>query len=71
MAGIAAAEGIRRETLGRHAVSFDLNRRQGLRLVLVLEAVDEILGWKLIRRVGGILEQVADGVVVLLVGQAA
>ena len=67
--GIAAAEGVARQLLGGGAVRFDQQRRQALRLRLVPESVDEILGRKLAGRRGLVAQQVANRVVVLAVGQ--
>ena len=40
------------------------------RLILILETVDEILGREIAGGIAGVLEQVADRIVVLAVGQA-
>ena len=68
-ARIAAAEGVARQLLGRGAVGLDQQRREILRLVLILEAVDEIFGRKLVGRRGLVAEQIANRVVVLAVRQ--
>ena len=47
---IAAAKRIARQPLGGRAVGLDQQRRKILRLRLIAESVDEILGRKLVRR---------------------
>src|SRR5205085_8336055 len=47
VARVPAAERIRRYSLGSDAVGFHLNGGQRLGLVLILEAVDEVLGGEL------------------------
>ena len=51
------------------AVGLDQQRRKTLRLRLIPEAVDEILGRKLVRRAGLVAQQIANRVVVLAVRQ--
>ena len=69
-ARIAAPERAGGQTLRGPAIGVGQNRRDRERLVLVLEAVDVVFGGKLGGRVAGVLQQVADGVVVLAVRQA-
>src|SRR5262249_15444343 len=53
------------------AVSLDEKRREILRLVLVLEPVDEIFWRELVRGSALVAEQIADRVVVLAVSQSS
>ena len=66
---IAAAEGVARQLLGGGAVGLDQQRRKALRLGLIAESVDEILGWKLVGGRGLVAQQIAHGVVELAVRQ--
>ena len=67
---IAAAKCRLRQALRRRAVAINLLRRKTfLPARLIAETVDEIFGWKLIRGVGLIAQQIAHRVVVLAVGQ--
>ena len=59
------------EFLGGRAVGVFEQRREVLRHVLILEAVDEIFGWELVGGQAAVAQKVAHGVVVLAVGQAA
>ena len=68
---VAGAEGRAGEFLGCRAVGVFEQRREVLRRVLILEAVDEILGRKLVGGQAAVAQQVAHGVVVLAVRQAA
>ena len=67
---IAAAESVGGEPFGRGAVGLDQQRRKRLRLVLIAETVDEVFRRKTVGGRGLVAEQVADGVIVLAVGQA-
>ena len=66
---IAAAEGVARQLLGGRAIGFDQQRRKVLRLRLIPEAVDEVLGRELVRGRGLVAQQIANRVVVLAVRQ--
>src|SRR5262245_59708560 len=68
-ATVASLERVARQPLRRSAVSLDEQRREILRLVLVLESVDEIFGRELIRGSALVAEQIVDGVIVLAVSQ--
>ena len=68
-ARVAAQERPFYEPLRALAVHLDLHRRERLRLVLVLETVNVVLGRKVAGSVCGLLQQVLDGVGVLLVRQ--
>ena len=68
---IAIPEGISRQLFGGRAVSFREQWRQVLRVVLILETVDEILGRKLVGGSGLVAQQIANRVVVLAVRQPA
>ena len=67
---VTASKGGPGESLGRFAVGFRLERRDSLRLQLVLEPVDEVLFREAAGGLDLIAEQVAHGVVVLAVRQA-
>ena len=66
---VTASEGRPGESLGRLAVGFRLERRDPLRLLLVLEPVDEVLFREAAVGLDLIAEQVSHGVVVLAVRQ--
>ena len=51
MARIAAQEGSLYQALRALAIHLDLNRREGLRPILVLEAIDVVLGRETARSV--------------------
>jgi hypothetical protein len=69
MMRIAVSESILRQLLGSRAIGFFEQGRQILRIVLILEAADKVLGRKLVRGFGLVTQQVANGVVVLAVCQ--
>ena len=66
-----AAECVGGEFLGGGAVSVLEQRREVLRRVLILEAVDEIFGRKLVGGKAAVAQQIAHRVVVLAVREAA
>src|SRR5262249_20843858 len=70
-AGVAAAEGVGGEPFGGQAVGLSQERRDRQRLILILEAVDKVLGRELAGWIGGVSKEVAYGPVVLAVGEAA
>ena len=68
---VAAAEGAGGKFLCGYAVGLGQQRRDALRLILVLETVDEILGRKLSRGMADVAKEIARGVVVLAVCEPA
>src|SRR5688572_25215630 len=70
-AGIAPSKRVRGQPLSRAAVSFREDRRNGKSLILVLETVDKVFGREILGRLGRVPKQIANGVVVLAVRQAA
>ncbi len=64
---VSAAEGVAGEFFGGGSVGFGEQRRHALSFGLVLEAVDVVLGRKVVRGARLVAEQVADRVVVLAV----
>src|SRR5262249_9843391 len=70
-APVAPLERVAPQPLRRRAVSLDEQRREILRLVLVLEPVDEIFWRELVRWSALVAEQIADRVVVLAVSQSS
>lgn len=68
---VAAAEGVAREFLGCRAVRFEEEWGEVLGLILILEAVDKIFRGELVGGGRLVAEQVADSVVVLVMGQPA
>ena len=67
---IAAEKRIGGQFFGGIAVRLRQQRSDTQRFILILETVDEILGWEIAGGIAGVLEQVADRIVVLAVGQA-
>jgi len=59
------------ELFGGSAVGVLEQGRNDFGLVLVLESIHEIFGWELIGGEAAVVEQIADGVVVLAVGEAS
>ncbi len=71
MVGVAVTESICGEVLSGATIGLFEQGREILRLVLILEPVDEVVRWKLAGGSRMIAEEIADGVVVLTVGEAA
>ena len=70
-APVAAAKGVSRQPLGSRAIRFDQQRGKMLSLRLIAETVHKILRRELIRRRRLIAKQIANGMIVLAMRQAA
>jgi hypothetical protein len=64
------AQGSRRELFGRRLIRLRQERRDGEGHRGVREVANLLIGWKLVRGVGRIAEEITNGVVVLGLGQA-
>src|SRR5215469_1096328 len=71
MVRVAVTERIRSQTFGGVAIAFLQEWREVLRVVLVLEAVNEVVARKLIRWGGVIAQQISNRIVVLAMRQSA